>query len=152
MFSLFSRRASRSAPSAAATGSQPSASTSSTSADAQTVLTSSGLTSCERSLSLVGQSPATLPQTKRVVLEAAVNRLFTETYFSVCTLDRILDAVDVSRSSQAYKLLATLHCVHFNQMSEELRQRLPLLVREAMTPVTSTLAAEIALRDFDFGD
>jgi len=89
-----------------------------------------------------------MPQTKRLVLEVALNHLFTEKYFSVCTLDKILDVAEVSRKSAAYKLLSALHCVHYDQMTREVREALPHLVREALTPVTPCEAAEIALRDW----
>ena len=146
MFSLFSRRVARSGSS-----SEPSSagtrSSSNMSEGAATVLTLSGPTSSGLSGPLAEQ-----PQTKRLVVEAAINRLFSERFFSICTLDSVLDTLQVSQKSDAYRLLRTLHCVDYCTMSPELREKLPHLVREALTPVTATLAAEIALRNFDFGD
>ncbi len=96
------------------------------------------LTKCGPTSQVLGQkissSLAALPETRRLVVTAALDKLFTENYFSVCTVDNILKILNVSKNSDAYRLLQALHCVDYGAMPKELRDTLPDLVREAITP------------------
>ncbi len=77
-------------------------------------------------------SVASLPETRRLVAEAAINRLFTERHFSICSLDELIKLTGAQRGSDAYRLLRPLHCMDWADMTPELRERVPLLVREAL--------------------
>lgn len=152
MFSLFSRPASRSA-SSSATGSHAQTASSTTSADASTASMSFG-----RTLSVHGSMPlypgiASLPQTRRLVVEQALNRLLNERHFSICTLDSIADVLGTSRNTEAYRLLRALHCIDYAAMSPQMREALPQLINEALRPAhTHNPATAAAMTGLDFGD
>jgi len=75
-----------------------------------------------------------LSETQQIVLKDALDGLFSNTFFNICAVDSILEMCKVPRESDAYKMLKTLHCKHFDAMSAELRERLPLIVRDALMP------------------
>ena len=90
---------------------------------------------------------ANQPETRRLVITASLNKLFTERHFSICTLDAILDCMQGTRHTEAHRLLRTLHCVDYASMSSELRNSIPLLVNEALQPPEVVCAAtETALQ------
>lgn len=77
-------------------------------------------------------SVAQLPETRQLVAQQAINRLFTERFFSICKLDDVIALTGAQRDSDAYRLLRALHCVNWSDMDPALRERVPLLVREAL--------------------
>lgn len=94
--------------------------------------TSSGPTLLPPSQTAPWPSVAHLPETKQLVAQQAISRLFTERHFSVCTLDEIIKLTGAQRDSEARRLLGALHCINWSDMDPELRKRVPLLVREAL--------------------
>lgn len=101
--------------------------------------------------SKISSSLAALPETRRLVVTTALDKLFTENYFSVCTLDTILQILNVPKNTDAYKLLRALHCVDYGAMPKELRDTLPDLVREAITPTYEAQnATDVALMGIQF--
>jgi hypothetical protein len=94
-------------------------------------LMTSGHTSPVHGL-ITSRSVAALPSTIRIVVEASLQKLLTERHFSICTVDAIMEVMNVPRNSQAYKLLHTLHCMDYSSMTKELRETIPLLVREVL--------------------
>lgn len=69
------------------------------------------------------------------VLEQALNKLFTEKHFSICTLDDIGKLIGVNPSQHPhYKLLRALHCVAYANMSPEILQELQQRVAECLRP------------------
>lgn len=93
---------------------------------------SSGLTLLPPSQRACLPNTAQLPETQRLVVEVAINRLFTEPHFSICRLDQVIELTGAQRDSKAYRLLRPLHCMDWSAMPPELRERVPLLVREAL--------------------
>ncbi len=85
---------------------------------------------------------AGLPETKKLVIRDAVNKLFNTRYFDICTVRDILDALGRSQNTTAFKLLKTLHCMNYEDMSEELRERLPKLLSEALAPKNKNTVTE----------
>lgn len=132
------------------TGSAKPTSTWNTSEESSTGSTTSGPT-----LSAPGQTSclpavANLPETRRLVVTAALNELFDKKHFSICRLDSVLEVMNGTRRSDAYRLLSTLHCVDYAAMTPDLRERIPALVNEALRPpVVVCLATEVALQGVD---
>ncbi len=93
---------------------------------------------------------SSMPQVKKLVVQTAINKLFTDKYFSVCTLDRVMEVMNISQNTDAYKQLHALHCVHYSDMTKEMRDVLPLLVNEALKLETINIAATQALKDIEF--
>lgn len=113
-------------------------------------------TNCGHTLQVLGLKTssciAALPETRRLVVTAALDSLFTKDWFDICTVDKISEVLRISKHSEAYRLLSTLHCVHYNKMNPELREMLPLLVRETLMPVQyeSSEETETALYGIKF--
>ena len=93
---------------------------------------------------------SSMPSVKKLVVETALNKLFTKEWFDVCTLDSILKVMDISRETEAYKQLSALHCVHYNRMSPEMKQVLPMLVNEALRLPVINVATQEALKGVQF--
>ena len=90
-----------------------------------------------------------VPEVKQLVVSTALNKLFTSSHFSICTIDRVLEVLDrKGLRSPAYAQLHALHCVDYQDMPEELRTVLPHLVNEALklTEVQATAATQVALK------
>lgn len=75
-----------------------------------------------------------MPETRQLVVMQAVEHLFKARHFSICQIDKVLELTGATRRSEAYGQLSALHCVDYADMAPELRERLPHLVREAITP------------------
>lgn len=64
---------------------------------------------------------------------AALNKMFKDGHFSICTIRSIAEMTKVSLGGRAYDILHTLHCVDYGNMQPELREALPGLVRECLS-------------------
>lgn len=64
---------------------------------------------------------------------AALNKMFKDGHFSICTIRNIAEMTKVSLGGRAYEILCTLHCVDYANMGRELREALPGLVRECLS-------------------
>lgn len=65
-------------------------------------------------------------------MQTAVSHLFKQTHFSICDLRNVMEIVGARKGSEAYKLLQNLHCVDYDKMPPELRERIPHLVNECL--------------------
>jgi hypothetical protein len=83
-------------------------------------------------------SVASLPDTRRMVVETTLKKLLDARHFSICELDKILEIIGSRQSGEAYKLLSALHCINYSDMNQELRDRIPLLVNECLRQQTKT--------------
>lgn len=68
-------------------------------------------------------------------LEQALNKLFTERSFNLCTLDQIGTTLGVNPEQHPnYKLLRPLHCVAYAEMSPVIIQEIQQRVVECLRP------------------
>lgn len=81
-----------------------------------------------RSLSCLAE----MPETRRLVVTAALDKVLTQKYFDVCTIDTILKIMGTRKNCAAYDLLHALHCMHYDQMQPELRNSIPQLINECL--------------------
>ena len=63
---------------------------------------------------------------------AALKKMFSEGFFSICVVDQILKITRGVPSKEDYDTLRLLHCVHFTDMSPELRKELPSLIQRVL--------------------
>ena len=131
MRSLLLRWASRWASSSARLSEKPTENLNSRKDDSM-ASTNSGPTLLPPWRPVVLPTVANLPETKQLVVQAAIEHLFTERHFSICALDKLIDLTGAQRDSDAYRLLQPLHCVTWSRMDPALRAQVPLLVREAL--------------------
>lgn len=93
----------------------------------------------------VHQLVSQMPETQQLVLRAATRKLFDSRHFSICTVDSMMKLIGATERSPAYTQLSALHCVDYADMPQDLRERLPLLVRECLSCQTADQAADIVL-------
>jgi hypothetical protein len=80
-------------------------------------------------------------------VKQAVQHLFEKNYFSICTLDKVIELVGARQGGEAYRMLHALHCVDFGKMDPELRARIPHLVNECLRQQDNIIdATDIALK------
>lgn len=86
------------------------------------------------------------PSIKRLTIQAALDKLLSQSHFSICDLDRIMELIG-SRKNEAYAVLHTLHCVHYDKMDARLRQQIPSLINEVLTNQDDVIeAVDVALK------
>ncbi len=146
MQSLFSRLALPWASSQGATSTKQSAGWNTNAASSQESM-NFGHTLSEHGSKTLQPAIASLPETRRLVITASLNKLFSERHFSICTLDAILDTMQGTRNTEAFRLLRTLHCMDYASMPIELRNSIPQLVNEALNPPpVECIATETAMQ------
>lgn len=62
-----------------------------------------------------------LSEFERLTVEAALKKMFEGSHFSICTIDICLKITGCIPETRAYNALHALHCVHFSDMTQELR-------------------------------
>lgn len=94
---------------------------------------------------------ASLPETRRLVVQTALDHLFKSNHFSICQLDAVLKVMDQPQGTPAYQMLRALHCVDYAAMPSELLQRIPQLVNECLRPPEPEphIATAVALQGVD---
>lgn len=88
------------------------------------------------------------PQDQRtqLVAQTALNKLFTERHFSICTLDAVIDAIGKGNSNHpTYKQLRALHCIDYAEIPKSLRDQIPAMVNEVFTDAPVIKATQDAL-------
>ena len=74
---------------------------------------------------------------------SVLKKLFAEDYFSIMSVDRLVSLHNVEISSEHYKWMHTLHCVHFSDMHPETREYLFALCVEYFKPILSMTYVDI---------
>ena len=69
---------------------------------------------------------------KMLSAQAALVKLFDQSYFSICAVDNIIEMMGIKPERETYLILKTLHCVHYNQMPADLLQALPEMIMRVM--------------------
>ncbi len=55
-------------------------------------------------------------------LKIAIKKLFTDSHFSICTIDHLLKMRGLIADKEVYNIMASVHCADYKQMSSEFRQ------------------------------
>jgi hypothetical protein len=55
-------------------------------------------------------------------LKLALKRMFSQSYFDICTIDKCLKLTGSIPSADIYKVMNTVHCVHYADMDAQFRQ------------------------------
>jgi len=57
-----------------------------------------------------------------------------ESHFSICTVDKLAKIIGSNCSSHPeYKFLNSLHCVHYSEMSADLKAKLPEMIMNVLS-------------------
>lgn len=81
-------------------------------------------------------------------IRTALRVMWDKGYFDICTIDNILKVTGGIPDRKNYDALRLLHCVHFKDMSRNLRLELPRMVQlvvESEPMPTLTLEMPLAL-------
>lgn len=70
---------------------------------------------------------------KELAAMAALNKMFKQGHFSICTIDSVAEMLCINPRGRAYSILRTLHCVDFSAMPKELQDEVPCLIRECLS-------------------
>lgn len=62
-------------------------------------------------------------ETKYETVRTALKHMYDDGYLSICTIDKLVKLLDVAPPAETYQMLSALHCVHFAEMSKELRAK-----------------------------
>ena len=80
-------------------------------------------------------------------MQTAVRDLFDKDWFDICVLDKLLKVIDARKAGPAYDMLRLMHCVHYDKMPPDLRDRIPHLVNECLRQKENVVeASDIALQ------
>lgn len=82
--------------------------------------------------------PSQLPGIRRQVVETLLKKTLENKWLDICSIDKLIELVGSRKSGDAYLMLHSLHCVHFDRMDDELRSRIPMLINEVLTQQSPT--------------
>ena len=69
------------------------------------------------------------------IVKLKLKRLLEKNFFDICDLDAVGKLLGANpQGSESYQALRTVHCMDYNDMSSELRDDIPRMVMEALTP------------------
>lgn len=69
---------------------------------------------------------------KLMVVNTALKDMLRRGYFSICTIDKILEITGGIPSREDRVLLEALHCVNFDAMPPELLKGMPVLIQRVI--------------------
>lgn len=70
---------------------------------------------------------------QRMAVNAALRKMFENSYFDVCTLDTIAHSIGVNaKANPNYDLLRLIHCVNWSKMDPALRAEVPRLMADVL--------------------
>lgn len=69
---------------------------------------------------------------EQLTVSIALDRLFKEKYFNICTIQKVLDVTGTVPDGRTMRALSLLHCVNYSDMPRELLQQLPDMVAHAL--------------------
>lgn len=109
------------------------------------------LTECGTSLKSSSESVITLDRQTGLIAQTAINSLLNSRYFSICTLEKVIDLTNMgSRNSDAYKKLTALHCVDYSDMPKELRDQIPIMINELLLGEEHSPATKVAMQGISY--
>ena len=62
----------------------------------------------------------------------ALNHMFKQGHFSICTIDAVAAVLNVHPHGHIYTMLRALHCISYSEMPKEVYDKLPELIRECL--------------------
>lgn len=58
---------------------------------------------------------------KERVIKTSLAKMFTDSHFSICTIDDCMKVAEVKAEQEVYNMLHALHCVHWARMDKQTR-------------------------------
>ncbi len=69
---------------------------------------------------------------KELAAVTALNEMMGKGWFSICTIDNVGQMLGRNPRGEAYDILHSLHCIHFDRMPQELRDAIPALIEQCL--------------------
>lgn len=73
-----------------------------------------------------------MPDVKVLAAEAALRKMIQSGHFDICCIRNVCEMLDIVADRDSMKILTTLHCVDYNQMSPDLLAELPTLIHRVL--------------------
>ncbi len=70
---------------------------------------------------------------KMSIALTAVAKMLKSDYFNICTVDSVCKLIGARSNGAAYDMLYPLHCVHYSDMPQAVREGIPALMREVFS-------------------
>lgn len=85
-----------------------------------------------------------LDELSKLAIATAFRKMFSQSYFDICTVDQCLKLAGVIAPRKPYQILHTLHCVHYSDMPRELAEKIPELLRQCFDGLSIEALMEAA--------
>ena len=69
---------------------------------------------------------------KELAAVTALNDMMGKGWFSICTIDNVGQMLGRNPRGEAYDILRSLHCIHFDKMPPALRDEIPRLIEQCL--------------------
>ena len=69
---------------------------------------------------------------KELAAVTALNNMLAKGWMDICTIRNVAELLGRNPHGEAYDILHSLHCVHFNQMPPALRDEIPRLIEQCL--------------------
>lgn len=69
---------------------------------------------------------------KELAAVTALNAMMAKGWFSICTIDNVGQMLGRNPRGEAYDILHSLHCIHFDKMPPALREEIPRLIEQCL--------------------
>lgn len=70
------------------------------------------------------------------IIQTALKKMFEDKRFSICTIDKCIKIANIIPDKYIYERFSALHCIEFQDMSEDLRKWLFMEIENTFFPKT----------------
>ena len=81
---------------------------------------------------------------ERRAVALQLKKMFTDTHFSICTVDSCMRALQIM-PNEDYKALSLLHCVHWKDMGEDMRREVMRRTLRLLSQADTSEMIDVAL-------
>lgn len=82
---------------------------------------------------------------KKQVAITSLNAMMSQSFFSICTIDKLATMLEVKPEREAYNILQPLHCINYNQMPKALLEQLPMLIMRCLDVMPTPKIVDIQI-------
>lgn len=86
---------------------------------------------------------------KQLAAVTAINHMLTERHFSICTIDKVGNLLNVKPAGDAYNILSSVHCMDYAKMPAQLREAIPSLIQSCLGVETIFQFADLKQKVID---
>jgi hypothetical protein len=58
---------------------------------------------------------------KQEALKCALKKMFSDSHFNICSIDKLLTLTNTIKDKELYNILSSIHCVSWDSMTPEFR-------------------------------